>query len=322
LEIGDTAVYIITARNDSAAGVNWYNVVLTDVIDTGSLTFVSGSVTIDGVATTQYTFRNGTLEVEIGTIASGESVVVQFEAIVRTDAHGTTVHNTATFAGSSTPDGDRDIIVRDSTELEVEEEDGLLLTEQRMMLFDGYPDGTWRPVHNPELDEHYGLFTRAEAAHAFFRLVLRPTVPTHVPIPPDAGYGSGAYYARDAIRFFLDSGGMSLDADGNFRGLEPITLAEFRQLVLSVPESARNNFAPPAWVNGTNPIQRHQAAELMANMFAPRRGVNFDTNGLPYPRFTDIPSGSQWYHLVTDVSSAYAWFLGADGRVTWDYILD
>jgi len=298
---GDVVTYTITAQNPADNDHTWHNVTLTDLIDTGAVTFISGSVTINGASANaaQHSYVNRLLTVRLGDLAPGQTAVVQFRAVVKPDAHDTVVHNTATLVGSSTAGGPQDTMVRVSTQLPVPRDPRNPITGIHMQLFRGFPDGTWRPE---------ATMTRAEAALVFHRILVRPS-PGAAPIPPDVYPQSGAFFAADAIRFFLATGGMSLDASGNFRPLTPITQREFNQLSMSVIGQA-----PLPDTNAS--LTRILAAGILAD--AQGRSRNPNTNGHPYNTFTDVPRGSSNFGLITEMSVDHGYFYDLHGNEWWE----
>lgn len=113
--VKDTIQYTITAGNAAGNGLVWEAVKVIDELPQ-YVTFVKGSVKIDGNETEDYTFENGILTVQIGSINDGEKVEVTFEATVDENAYGKTIKNTATVTGQD-DEGQK-------VEKEVQEPDG------------------------------------------------------------------------------------------------------------------------------------------------------------------------------------------------------
>lgn len=106
--VGDTVEYSITAENTSG-GVNssWKGVTVTDTLP-AEVTFVSGSVKIDGntasVGTSvgQYTYNSSTrtLVAYLGDIAKTSDSTVTFQATIDATASGKTIKNEAEISGT------------------------------------------------------------------------------------------------------------------------------------------------------------------------------------------------------------------------------
>ena len=106
--VNDTIKYTIYIGNNGSDKSLWYNPILTDVIPAG-LTFVTGSVRLDGVVPTYhfYNTTNRTLSVTIeGGVQGGQTRLVTFEATVNPDAYGMNILNTVSVSGrDNTPTG-------------------------------------------------------------------------------------------------------------------------------------------------------------------------------------------------------------------------
>ena len=293
---GERITYTITAHNPADNDHTWHNVTLTDLIDTGAVTFISGTVTINTVPANaqQHSYVNRLLTVHLGDLVPGQSAVVQFQVVVKPDAQDTVIHNTATLIGSSTRGGPQDTMVRVSTQVPVPPVPGGV-SGLHIQLFQGYPDGTWRPERD---------MTRAEAAIVFHRILIRPTAGTAI-LPPDVTPGS---WAAEAVSFFLANGAMSLDG-GNFRPNDSITMREFNRLTMSV---IGRHLLPDL----DQPLSRITAAALIAD--AQGRSHNPNTNGLPFNTFSDVPGTSSRFGLVTEMSTDHGFFLDIHGREHWE----
>ncbi|OXM15050.1 hypothetical protein CGZ75_13285 [Paenibacillus herberti] len=92
--IGDTITYTVTITNSGTANVT--SVVLTDPLPAG-LSFVSGSVTVAGVARPTADIRSG---VAIGTLAFGTSVTSTYRAVVTALPSPPQLNNTASASFS------------------------------------------------------------------------------------------------------------------------------------------------------------------------------------------------------------------------------
>jgi hypothetical protein len=228
----------------------------------------------------------------------GQTVVVEFRVVVKNDAHDTTIHNTVTLIGSSVRDGALDTMVRANAQVPVPREAHPPVSGIHMQLFEGYPDGTWRPNRN---------ITRAEAAMVFYRILVRPGVGT-AQLPPDVSAGSGMW-AMDAIRYFLSAGAMSTDGSGSFDPNAPITMRDMNRL-------AREVMGRTLLPDTDDPLSRILAAALIAE--AQGRSFNPNTNGLPYNTFSDVPRGHQWYGLVTEMSTDHGFFYDLHGNEWWE----
>ncbi|MCL2843818.1 MAG: isopeptide-forming domain-containing fimbrial protein [Oscillospiraceae bacterium] len=298
---GETVTYTITATNPADNDHTWHNVTLTDLIDTGAVTFISGSVTINGTPANaaQHSYVNRLLTVRLGDISPGQTVVVQFNIVVKSDAHDTVIHNTATLVGASMSGGTQDTMVRVSAQLPVPYDSRQPISGIHMQLFRGFPGGTWRPESS---------MTRAEAATVFHRILVRPA-PGTAPTPQDVYHQSGGFYAVEAIRFFLTTGGMNLDANGNFRPTAPITMREFNQLSMSVIGRA---LLP----DSNDPLTRILAAGALAD--AQGRSRNPITNGQPYNTFTDVPRNHPHFGLVIGISTDHGFFYDLHGNQWWE----
>ncbi|WP_202128471.1 DUF7507 domain-containing protein [Paenibacillus dendrobii] len=90
--VGDTITYTVSVNNTGTASAN--SVVLSDALPTG-LTFVSGSVTVAGVAKPTYDIVAGA---PLGTLAFASSIVVTYKATVTSMPATRTLVNTAKSA--------------------------------------------------------------------------------------------------------------------------------------------------------------------------------------------------------------------------------
>jgi len=294
---GERITYTITAHNPIDNSHAWYNVTLTDLIDTGAVTFISGTVTINTVPANaqQHSYLNRLLTVHLGDLAPGQSAVVQFQVVVKPDAQDTTIHNTATLIGASTRGGAQDTMVRVSTQVPVPPGMGGV-SGIHMQLFRGYPDGTWRPENN---------ISRAEAAAVFHRILIRPQQGAAV-LPPDIGV---THFAADAVRFFLANNAVSLDTNGHFRPNAPITMREFNRLSMAI---LGRQLVPDI----DQPLSRIATAALIAD--AQGRSHHPNTNGLPFSIFTDVPGTSNRFGLVTEMSTDHGFYLDIHGNEHWE----
>ncbi|MBL1229913.1 hypothetical protein IW492_11785 [Enterococcus sp. BWB1-3] len=108
-QVGDTLLYTLTIKNnkDSSYATNWKAVVATDIIpDTVIFDPATAEVTVDGIVVTSpngYTYDTDTrlLSVNLGDLATQESVVVTFKTTVGYSATGTEIENTAKAEGDS-----------------------------------------------------------------------------------------------------------------------------------------------------------------------------------------------------------------------------
>ena len=293
---GERITYTITANNPAGNDMTWHNVTLTDLIDTGAVTFISGTVTINSIPANsqQHSYRNRLLTVHLGDLAPGQSAVVQFQVEVKTDAQDTVIHNTATLIGSSTRGGAQDTMVRVSTQVPVPAGTGGV-SGIHMQLFRGYPDGTWRPQNN---------ISRAEATLVFHRILVRPSAGTAL-LPSDVDHN---HFAAEAIRFFLASGAVSLD-NGNFRPGDPMTMREFNRLSMAV---IGRQLLPDL----DQPLSRITAAALIAD--AQGRSHNPNTNNVPFNTFSDVPSSHSNFGLVTEMSTDHGFYLDIHGNEHWE----
>ena len=116
-KVGDKITYTLTLSNSETASVAIENAVISDVIPAG-LTFEYGSVMLDGMNTSDYTYDENTrlLTVNVGSIESDTSRTVSFVVTVNEDAYNTTIRNLATLTSDNTePVQDRDdgVVVAD-----------------------------------------------------------------------------------------------------------------------------------------------------------------------------------------------------------------
>ena len=123
-KVGDKIAYTLTLSNSETATVPVENAVVTDVIPAG-LTFEYGSVMLDGMNTSDYTYDEASrlLTVNVGIIAPDTSRTVSFVATVNEDAYNTTIRNLATLTSDNTEpvqDKDDGVVVADGrTDLSV-----------------------------------------------------------------------------------------------------------------------------------------------------------------------------------------------------------
>lgn len=95
---GDFIRYTITASNKSKATASWKNVSLTDVLPEG--TEMANYLMIDGEVSV-YSLNRDALDVKLGDIAPGESIVVEYDVKIRDSAAGTTLRNVAVLKGEN-----------------------------------------------------------------------------------------------------------------------------------------------------------------------------------------------------------------------------
>lgn len=100
--VGDMVKYSIVVSNASDATWAWEDVVITDNIPS-YLSFVHGSVYVNNDSA-PYTYIDGVLIVNLGDVAIGETVTVNFYAFVNSTAYGETIYNAAVGEGSNTED--------------------------------------------------------------------------------------------------------------------------------------------------------------------------------------------------------------------------
>jgi len=293
---GDTVTYTITAHNPSDN--TWYNVTMTDLLDTGAVTFISGSVQINGIPANagQHSYHNRLLTVRLGNIVPGQTVVVEFRVVIKPDAHDSTIHNIVTLIGSSVRDGPLDTMVRANAQVPIPREPNTPVSGIHMQLFVGYPDGTWRPERN---------MNRAEAAIMFYRVLVRPG-PGTASLPADV---SGTHFAAEAIRYFLAAGAVNLDGSGNFNPNADITMRDFNRI-------AREVMGRSLLPDTDDTLSRILAAAVVAE--AQGRSQSPNTNGLPYNTFTDVPPSHRWYGLVTEMSTDHGYFYDLHGNEWWE----
>jgi len=293
---GDTVTYTITTRNNSEN--TWYNVTMTDLLDTGAVTFISGSVQINGIPANagQHSYHNRLLTVRLGNIVPGQTAVVTFRVVIKPDAHDTTIHNIVTLVGSSVRDGALDTMVRANAQVPIPRESNPPVSGIHMQLFQGYPDGTWRPERN---------MNRAEAAIMFYRVLVRPG-PGTASLPSDV---PATNFAADAIRYFLSAGAVSVDGSGNFRPGDDITMRDFNRL-------AREVIGRSLLPDTDDTLSRILAAAVVAE--AQGRSQSPNTNNMPYNTFTDVPPSHRWYGLVTEMSTDHGYFYDLHGNEWWE----
>ena len=122
---GDKITYTLTLSNSETASVPVQNAVVSDVIPAG-LTFEYGSVMVDGMNTSDYTYDENTrlLTVNVGSIEPDSSRTVSFVATVNEDAYNTMIQNLATLTSDNTEpvqDKDDGVVVADGmTDLSIE----------------------------------------------------------------------------------------------------------------------------------------------------------------------------------------------------------
>lgn len=122
--VGDKITYTLTLSNSETATVPVQNAVVTDALPDG-LTFEYGSVMLDGVNTSDYTYAETSrlLTVNVGSIDPDTRRTVSFVATVNEEAYNTTIQNLATLtADNAEPVQDKDdgVVVADGrTDLSV-----------------------------------------------------------------------------------------------------------------------------------------------------------------------------------------------------------
>ena len=99
-----TVTYTITADNSHKATKDVTGVVITDTLDPG-LTFNSGSVQVNGVATTDYGYDSAdcVLTVSLGNVAPDTTDVVTFTCVINSVAMNGTIKNVAAVSSTSDP---------------------------------------------------------------------------------------------------------------------------------------------------------------------------------------------------------------------------
>ena len=305
VEVRDTFTYTIAAINPADSGGNWYNVVLTDPLPISYLRYVSGSARINGVlAGNRATFLDSTLTVQIGTIAPGQTVYITFDVQVATDAFHRSFINIAYLRGSTTPLGAQNATVRVvAPAIFITGSPPPTISDHHYQLFQGYPDGTWRP-NNP--------LTRAEAAQMLHRVALHENLSpagTSRPVPADM-----PTWAHEAVMFFLNRNaiGLSNPAANLFGPGEPVTGAEFIAMAAVVRADITT------WVSGTETsLTRLRAAEIMIHVQG--RSLQPNLNGHPHNIFSDVPfnpTGRTW-NIVTEVSTEHDWIPDGSGGEIW-----
>ena len=95
---GEFIRYSITASNKTKATASWKNVTLTDVLPEG--TEMANYLLIDG-AVSVYSINNDVIDVKLGDIAPGESVIVEYDVKVKESAAGKTLRNVAFLKGEN-----------------------------------------------------------------------------------------------------------------------------------------------------------------------------------------------------------------------------
>ena len=102
VKVGDRVTYTIIAGNDERASVAIENARIEDELPEG-LTFVNGSVSVNGKSFNDYSFEEstGNLVVPIGSINPGKEVKVTFTVTVNGSAYGKTIRNTAVLKGDN-----------------------------------------------------------------------------------------------------------------------------------------------------------------------------------------------------------------------------
>lgn len=116
-KVGDKIAYTLTLSNSETATVPVENAVVTDVIPAG-LTFEYGSVMLDGMNTSDYTYDENTrlLMVNVGSIEPDTSRTVSFVVTVNENAYNATIRNLATLTSDNAEpvqDKDDGVIVAD-----------------------------------------------------------------------------------------------------------------------------------------------------------------------------------------------------------------
>jgi len=298
--IGESVTYRITATAPATNGGTIYDVVMTDLIDTSKLIFITGTVTIDGVRATvqQFSYVNRLLTVQMGNIAPGQTVTVEFRAQIRNDAFGMTIENTANIFGSSEPGGAPDTGVLVVSQLPVRDRDDDIITDSRVQLFQGRGGGYWQPD---------GLVWRSEVVQLFHNLLVRPIPSSGVPLPPDVPSYS---WARDATLFWLGRGVIGLDANGEFGLYTYVTLDEIGRFLDHL------GFDRPGWMVGSGTLTRLELANVM--MLIQDRSFTPDTNNIPHNSFPDVPATHWAYWMVASVSTAHSFFRDEAGNEIWD----
>jgi len=300
--IGEQVTYKITATAPATNGGTLYDVTMTDLLDTSKLIFVSGTVAIDGVRATpqQFSFTNRLLTVHMGDLAPGQTVTAEFRVQIRNDAVGLVIENTANIFGSSERGGgpDTSILVTHQLPVRDRDPDQPVITGQRVQLFHGDNYGNWLPERTAR---------RSEVVQVFYRLLVRPTPPTGVTLPPDI---TEEFWGRDAVLYFVGRGVIGLDAYGEFGIQHEITLDEFARFLEYV------RLPRPDWLVGSATMTRAQMADLLMDVQGRNRTP--DTNNIPRNTFPDVPPTHWAYWIVASVSTAHSYFIDEDGNEIWD----
>jgi hypothetical protein len=217
--------------------------------------------------------------------------------LVKNDAYGEIISNSATLRGSDAEGGSYNttvFITADSVTVPDNLGDDVM-TGNHLLLFIGDDNGNWRP---------YAAMSRMEAALLYYRAVSKPR-PSYSGAISDIDSGHWAY---DGILYALGKGGLQLDGSGHFRPNDPITLSEFSEL-------ARRACGLDFGLSGSGNLTRLQAATLMLG--AQGRSDHPVTHGLTLPSFNDVYSSDSYYWIIMEVSHEHDWYTDTSGNEHW-----
>lgn len=315
LRIGGIYTYTITMTHPANAGGNVYRGRWQDQLDTSALIFINDSVRVNGtrVPAGEFSYNRGLLTVDVGTVAPGETVILTFDVQVRSDAAGRTLANAATFTGSTTPGGDRDVELRVVERVPVRDRQpgDRETSDIRLWLFQGDTHGMFDPDRP---------ITRAEMAVVAHRSLAAPGVPNWINMPTDVFQpgGDGLRWFAESVMYFVNNGVLSVSG-GLVRPDDEASSADIMALLNYMNRNDvfdTDRFAQiTAVITGQPYVRRIVMAQVICLLQGRDRNPTID--GLTYTTFPDVPYGSPFFWLVSGMTADHGFTRDSAGNETW-----
>lgn len=294
----------------------WEDVVFTDVLDDGIMTFMNDTIYVDGVRlnANQFTYANDRLTIELGDLAAGKSKEVKFTVEFKHDAGRAKFENMAT--GTGMLDGKKFWDVDKAPIVSVVDDN--VLTDKHYAIFHGQAEGTWKPDRN--------IFVH-ELAVSAYRL-LTNDYQTQM-------QGSGNGYVSDyvsrhfgaEVSYIVGAGilkseefepgpGMVRDEDYVALGDEKDPTYHIYATKDQVNRVLQALFAKNVGLAGNGFMSRHEMAKLYCQLQGRDQHPNYrdaQAAGMYVRTFPDCPNDS----LVIEVSNTHAYTKDSVGNETW-----
>lgn len=307
---------VLVGNNDEDKGI-WENVVFTDIIDEGLMTFVNDDVYVDGVlhGIDQSNYRNECLTLELGDIPYGKEVEIKFSVEFKSDANGKTFRNIATATGMINgekywDDGDAPIvtILGDS-----------VISQMHYAIFHGNDEGLWKPERNLYMSELAATAYRIMTNDGQ-NIIQDSDGKGHISDYVSRHFSSEVSYIVGAgilnSSEFEPSDGMVKDKDYDVQGAveDPLYLIyASRDQVGRVLESL---FGSNYGISGPGYIKRLDMAKVYCMIQERDQDPNYQdavAAGLKIDTFSDAQGKS----VVTEVSNTHSYTIDSFGNETW-----